>query len=223
MPTSRIVSIAFVVAIGLAACSTPEPTTGPAERPAAPVSPTARVAANVPSLSDPSLDFWSSPNRDDPRRAALVYVASTDELMAHSPVGRREILRKLVTATALDGQLTSFENAAGQLATTLNVPVERLVWVEAPLTATVVAATATVATVDVWTVSILGAPTTGSPQQVWRTVHVHLVLVGERWLVDIASADQGPTPAGNELAIQSDWKQFDVVAAWPAVVPGVGL
>jgi hypothetical protein len=215
MPTSRIVSIAFVVAIGLAACSTPDPTSAPA------VSPATAVPTGVTSLAKSSVS--SSPSHDDPRRAAVVYVASTDELMAHSPVGRREILRKLVTVTALDGQVTSFENAAGQLATTLNVAVERLVWVEAPLTATVVAATATVATVDVWTVSILGAPTTGSPQQVWRTVHVHLVLVGERWLVDTASADQGPTPAGNELAIQSDWKQFDVVAAWPAVVPGVGL
>lgn len=159
----------------------------------------------------------------DPLHAAVAYVASTDELMAHSPIGRREIFRKMVAPSALDGQVTAFEEAAAQLATTLKVPVERLVWVEAPITATIVEAAGASASVDVWTVSILGAPDAGSPQQVWRTVHVDLELVSGRWLVASATADAGPTPAANELAMQAGWKQFEVVASWPAVVEGVGL
>ena len=159
----------------------------------------------------------------DPVLAAIAYVASTDDLMGHSPVGRREIFRKLVTPTKVDTQAASFEQAASELATTLDVPVERLVWVEVPITAEVVESTGDSASVDVWTVSILGAPTTGSPQQVWRTVHIDLELLSGRWLVAAANADQGPTPAANELALQSGWKEFQVVASWPAVVKGVGL
>ena len=81
----------------------------------------------------------------------------------------------------------------------------------------------TSASVDVWTVSILGAPDAGSPQQVWRTVHVDLELIDGRWLVAAATADAGPTPAANELALQAGWDDFDVVAGWPPVVDGVGL
>lgn len=143
--------------------------------------------------------------------------------MAHSAIGRREIFRKLVTPAAIDGQVVSFEAAAAQLATTLGVPVERLVWVEAPITATIFAATAASASIDVWTVSILGSPDAGSPQQVWRTVHIDLQLVSGCWLVASATADAGPTPAANELALQAGWKQFERVASWSAVVQGVGL
>ena len=159
----------------------------------------------------------------DPVVAAIAYVASTDDLMGHSPVGRREIFRKLVAPTEVDTQAASFEQAASELATTLDVPVERLVWVEVPITAKVADSTGESASVDVWTVSILGAPSTGSPQQVWRTVHIDMELSSGRWLVTAANADQGPTPAANELALQSGWKEFQIVASWPAVVKGVGL
>jgi hypothetical protein len=159
----------------------------------------------------------------DPVVAAIAYVASTDDLMGHSPVGRREIFRKLVAPAEVDTQAASFEQAASELATTLDVPVERLMWVEVPITAKVAESNGDSASVDVWTVSVLAAPSTGSPQQVWRTVHIDLELSSGRWLVTAANADQGPTPAANELALQSGWKEFQVVASWPAVVKGVGL
>jgi hypothetical protein len=159
----------------------------------------------------------------DPVVAAIAYVASTDDLMGHSPVGRREIFRKLVAPTEVDTQAVSFELAASELATTLDVPVERLTWVELPITAKVAELTGDSASVDVWTISVLGAPSTGSPQQVWRTVHIDMELSSGRWLVTTATADQGPTPAANELALQAGWKEFQVVASWPAVVKGIGL
>ena len=103
------------------------------------------------------------------------------------------------------------------------MPVERLTWVESPLTARLSADSGSSALVDVWSVSVLGAPDAGSPPQVWRTVHVHLELTGGRWLVAAADADAGPTPATNELALPAGWTDFEVVARWPAVVQGVGL
>lgn len=163
----------------------------------------------------------------DPARgavgAALTYVASTDSLMAHSPIGRTEILRSLLVPTAVAEQATSFQRVADQLTETLDLPVERLVWVEAPLTANVVLTDDSSATVDVWTVSILGAPAGGSPQQVWRTVHVELERIEGRWLVAGASADAGPTPALNELSMQAGWDDFAVVAGWQPVVTGAEL
>ena len=116
--------------------------------------------------------------------AALAYVASTDELMAHSPIGRREIFRQLVDRR-LGRRHRSRRSSRRRrdLATTLDVPVERLVVGRgADSRRRSSTATATTASVDVWTVSILGAPDAGSPQQVWRTVHVDLELIDGRWL-----------------------------------------
>ena len=212
--STRFAAVAVTIAALLSACS---PSAAPSGDHTATTMPPL-VETTQPEILNPGASTLS-----DPLDAAVAYVASTDELMAHSPVGRREIFRKLVAPSALDGQVTSFEAAAAQLATTLKIPVERLVWVEAPLTATIVEATDAAVSIDVWTVSILGAPDVGSPQQVWRTVHVNLEMDSGRWLVASASADEGPTPAGNELAIQAGWQQFEVVASWPAVVKGVGL
>lgn len=159
----------------------------------------------------------------DPVDAAVRFVASTDALMSRSPVGRREILRQLVAPDHLAAYINALDRAAADLAEKLDMPTERLVWVEAPLTATSQASSATTATVDVWTVSVLGAPDLGSPQQVWRTVHIDLQLMDGEWLVTDATADAGPTPASNELALQATWSDFEVVGAWPPAIPGADL
>jgi hypothetical protein len=183
------------------------------------------ASTGVPSVgSAPTETGRSTPNTPDgPVAAALAYVASTDTLMAHSSIGRAEIFRSLLTPAAVAEQAAAFDQAAEQLALTLDLPVERLVWVEAPITATLTDSGDLAAAVDVWTVSILGAPDAGSPQQVWRTVHVDLEHLDGRWLVASATADAGPTPASNELALQSGWDEFDVVAGWDPIVVGVGL
>lgn len=165
----------------------------------------------------------SSPADAGPLQAALTYVASTDALMAHSSIGRAEILGSLLTPAAAREQSAALEDAVERMALTLDVPIERLVWVEAPLTATVRERDETSASVAVWTVSVFGSPDSGSPQQVWRTVQVELELVDGRWLVSAATADAGPTPADNELALQSGWDEFDAVANWDPVVPGANL
>lgn len=158
-----------------------------------------------------------------PIDAAVRFVASTDALMSRSPVGRREILRQLVAPEQLPEYVNALEQAAADLAEKLDMPIERLTWVEAPATATSQASTSTTATVDVWTVSVLGAPDLGSPQQVWRTVHIDLELVAGTWLVTEATADAGPTPASNELALQATWDDFEAVSAWPPAIPGAEL
>jgi hypothetical protein len=138
-------------------------------------------------------------------------------------VGRREILRQLVAPEHLAEYVNALERAAADLAEKLDMPIERLTWVEAPVTATSQASSSTKASVDVWTVSVLGAPDLGSPQQVWRTVHVDLELVAGAWLVTGATADAGPTPASNELALQATWDDFEAVSAWPPAIPGAEL
>lgn len=165
----------------------------------------------------------SSHESNGPLEAALAYVASTDTLMAHSSIGRAEIFRSLLAPEAVAEHAAAFEQAAEQLALTLDLPVERLVWVEAPLTATMIDQSDSDAAVAVWTVSILGARGAGSPQQVWRTVRVDLKRLDDRWLVASATADAGPTPAANELALQSGWDEFVRVAGWDPIVAGVGL
>lgn len=198
--------IAVVLALAGAGCanSTHEPDGDGQEAAPAPAATTARRSAA------------------DPVDAAVRFVASTDALMSRSPVGRREILRKLVAPDHLAGYIDALDRAAAELAEKLDMPIERLVWVEAPLTVAVSASTATTATVDVWTVSVLGS-SEGSPQQVWRTVHIDLELVDGDWLVTDATADAGPTPASNELALQATWSDFEVVSAWPPAIAGADL
>lgn len=159
----------------------------------------------------------------NPLTAALVYVASTDGLVGRSPVGRAELLRRLATPASVTVQAAALDEATTRLADTLGVPAERLTWVEAPITASIVEQSDEAASVDVWTVSILGAPDSGSPQAVWRTVHVDLEMGGGRWLVASATADSGPTPTSNELALQAGWSDFEEVAGWAPVVQGAEL
>jgi hypothetical protein len=151
------------------------------------------------------------------------FVASTDAFMSRSPVGRREILRQLVAPDQLASYINALDRAAADLAEKVDMPIERLVWIEAPLTAALRTSSSTAAAVDVWTVSVLGAPDLGSPQQVWRTVHIELELVDSEWLVTDATADAGPTPASNELALQATWSEFEVVSTWPSATPGADL
>lgn len=173
--------------------------------------------AATPSSSDADREAPS------PVDAAVRFVASTDALMSRSSVGRREILRQLVAPEHLAEYVNALERAAADLAEKLDMPIERLTWVEAPVTATLQASSSTNALVDVWTVSVLGAPDLGSPQQVWRTVHVDLELVAGAWLVTEATADAGPTPASNELALQATWDDFEAVSAWPPAISGAEL
>lgn len=191
--------------VALSACS---------NQPDEPRAPDDRSAVTGASTDDtPSLDVAA-----DPRDAALAYVASTDELMGHSSIGRGELLAEFVLPTSVSEQALALDDAAQRLAETLDVPAERLTWVEAPLTAQVSDRGDESASVAVWTVSVLGAPASGPPQVVWRTVHVELALDDGRWLVASATADSGPTPTSNELALQPSWSDFAEVAGWEPVV-----
>jgi hypothetical protein len=205
--------LAASVLLLAAACSSGPTESGPASTV---VAPSDRELAVLGTGDSSQVDVG-------PLQAALTYVASTDALMAHSPIGRAEILGSLLTPAATREQSIALEDAVEHMALTLDVPVERLVWVEAPLTALVLENDETSASVAVWTVSVFAAPDSGSPQQVWRTVHVELKHVDGRWLVAAATADAGPTPAGNELALQAGWDEFEVVASWDPIVPGTGL
>ena len=142
--------------------------------------------------------------------------------MGYSTVGRREILGRLVTPESLVEQVQALDEAVSGLAEKLGVPSERLTWIEAPLASTTITSESTRATVDVWTVSII-AVRDASPEQVWRTVTVDLELRHGAWLVSSSTATAGPTPAPNELAMQSSWGEFEAIAGWTPVVEGQAL
>jgi hypothetical protein len=157
------------------------------------------------------------------RAAAVRFVASTSELMASSPVGRTELLRRLVTPAALDVQVSALASAADRITESLGEPVSRFAWVEAPLTATVTATSAGgEVRVAVWTVSVIGERAE-RVEQVWRTVHVTVVDTADGWRVANATEQPGPTPSANELALPSPAAEFVTVAAWAPVTAGERL
>lgn len=211
----RCVVLAVLGTVALAACTPTNDQPGGATAEPAPAVETSDV---LTTRVDDSDDV-----EDDPVAAAVRYVASIDALMGHSPIGRSEIVRGLVAPLVVDEHVAALQAGADELADRLEVPVERLTWVEAPITATLLDRDDGTARVDVWSVSVLGAPDAGSPQQVWRTVHVGLVRSEGTWLVESASADSGPTPQPNDLALPAGFDEFEVVAGWSPVVEGAEL
>ncbi len=163
----RNVAVCCAVVFTAAACGGGEPDQVP----------TSVRTDSAPSTSALPIDGQAEATAQSPQAAALRFVASTDKLLGHSAIGRRQILTALIAPGALPAQEQALADAVERIATTLGVPVERLIWVEAPLTSTVRTVDADRAVVDVWTVSVLGVPGAGSPQQVWRTVHVSLAVV----------------------------------------------
>ena len=155
--------------------------------------------------------------------AAVRYVASTDELMAHSMVVRRDILAKLVAPEVLDAQMTALEATVASFEQARKVSVTRFVWVETPLTATIIETAAPgVVRVGVWSVSIMSQPGSTTAEEAWRTVTVTVHLTAGHWLVTAVTATPGPTPIANVLAVPSPVAEFLTVAAWPPVMAGVG-
>ena len=127
-----------------------------------------RPPSEVGEATSPTTRIVDVEVDSNPLTAAVVYVASTDGLMGRSPVGRAELLRRLATPRSATEQAAALDDATIRLADTLGVQTERLTWVEAPLTATIVQQSDEEASEDVWTVSILGAHDSGSPQAVTR-------------------------------------------------------
>ena len=164
--------------------------------------------------------------RAAPSTAALAYVASTDDLMAHSPVGRREIFRKLVDARL--GRRHSSSRSSRrrrELATTLDVPVERLVWVEAPIYGDAGRQrrrTRRRSTCGRCRSSVRRTPGRRSRCGA-RSTSISSRSTSRGWLVDEATADAGPTPAANELVVAVRLGRLRARGWLAAVVEGVGL
>src|SRR5687768_11562493 len=81
------------------------------------------VSVPISDLSSPEAARpTNAPRQGDPIAVAISFVASTDDLMGHSPIGRREIFRKLVAPATVADQAAAFERAAADLASTFGVP-----------------------------------------------------------------------------------------------------
>lgn len=156
------------------------------------------------------------------RELAIRYVGATKELMAHSPIKRREILAEFVRPDDLEAQTRAADATIDDIETRIGRPTVELVWVETPLSAAVEPApgTATTVTVDVWTVSVFAHPEAPTVEQLWRTVHVTVDLVAGQWRVTHVSSSEGPTPTANELALASPVEDFVEVASWTPAAGG---
>ena len=156
--------------------------------------------------------------------AAVHYVASLPVLARSSPVGRRELLRRLTTTGAFGVQVKQLEETLDRMDTTFGFHVVSLRWVEAPLTATVEHSTDGRVRVAVWSVAAVGGGDL-APQQIWRTMHVTLAetLIGGEWLVDDLSSTEGPTPSASPAHLPGTTAEFVTVAGWAPVVEGERL
>ena len=156
--------------------------------------------------------------------AAVRYAASTGELVTHSPIGRREILRRLVTPETVDGELQALNETTARLEKDRKASTLALTWVEAPLTATVLEVVDTGRVrVAVWTLSVLAGPTSSTAEQLWRTLEITVTVRAGRWLVAEVRSRSGPTPSGNPLALPTPVTDFTTAAGWGRLVSGESL
>ena len=159
-----------------------------------------------------------------PVAAAVHYVASLPVLARSSPVGRRELLRRLTTTDVFGVQVKQLEETLDRMDTTFGFHVASLRWVEAPLTATVEHSTDGRVRVAVWSVAAVGGGDL-APQQIWRTMHITLTetVIGGEWLVDELSSSEGPTPSASPARLPGTTAEFVTVAGWAPVVEGERL
>ena len=212
-----IAGVVTVVAVGIFVASKERSTTQ-----AAATTPTSLRPPSGPPAS--TAVATRSAAGGGPVAAAVHYVASLPVLARSSPIGRRELLRRLTTIEAFGVQVKQLEETLDRMDGTFGFPIASLRWVEAPLTATVEHSTDGRVRVAVWSVAAVGGGDL-APQQMWRTIHVTLAetLAGGEWLVDEVSSTEGPTPSASPAHLPGTTAEFVTVAGWVPVAEGERL
>jgi hypothetical protein len=165
-----------------------------------------------------------APEVERPEDAAVRYVLATRDLMAHGPIGRREVLRHLMTVDGYARAVGTIDATIDDLETRLrdtqgvSVSAASLTWVEAPLTEHCETVAPTAARCVVWSLSVFGARQLDAVHAAWRTVTIELRIDGTRWLVEGAEAVAGPAPSTAPVAGASDFDEFARVATAAPVV-----
>lgn len=187
--------------------------------------PTASIAespANSPSPISPSDAAAPKDLIAEARRAAVVVVGRTGEVVAAGFISRRELIETFTTASfgptfaeetgrAIDAMLIELGSR--------EVDPADLVVREQPITATA-SATADGVEVRVWSVLIIAAPGTGPGRQVWRTVTLDMVQRDGVWLVDGWVSSPGPTPSPPAEGIVDSAEAVAVPLLWTPVGAG---
>jgi hypothetical protein len=152
---------------------------------------------------------------------ALTYVRSSGELVSRGPIGRRDLLARLVVPSLLDAQSSTVDRDVTAIRSHLvsgtgqPVPISSLRWVETPLTASVTGS-GSVLELRIWSVAVLGAPGLDDVQAAWRTFSLTVRWVDDRWLVTEVSVEPGPAPLETPLDVPpSSFGEFERVASWP--------
>lgn len=160
---------------------------------------------------------WSRDERGA-RAAAVSAVALTGEIARAGFITRADMIAVLASErfapTLASESSVQLQELLGDLPAN-GVPAASVLWRELPLTADVVHADSSTASVRVWAVLVVGAPDSGSPRQLWRTVTVDLVWERADWRVDGWTTTSGPTPAlANNVPIAA-LDELAAVTAWP--------
>jgi hypothetical protein len=163
----------------------------------------------------------TGPRDEEAVKVALAYVWSSAELLARGPIGRRELLARLVTPGLVEAQLGSLDEDVQAIESRLRtdagdaVAVSELRWVETPLRISVQEQSGGPVDVDVWSLAVFGAPSLGEVRAAWRTFHLSVSREGGSWLIDRADLEAGPTPADDGVVMEpSTFQDLEQVAGW---------
>ena len=167
--------------------------------------------------SEPANAVAGRPDVEPARMAAVRAVAMTGEVVRAGFISRRELIESVTTPTfgpTLAGATSESVNALLLELGERDVDVSTLAVLEQPITATT-EPTPTGVRVRVWSVLVIAAPGIGPGRQVWRTVTLDMVSVGDRWLVDGWTSTPGPSPAPPAEGAFDDATAFVEPLGWP--------
>ena len=212
-----LIAAALLVVAGIVAWSRTRPTADPATRPTTTLAtgatnPDPSKTTAIDRAAEPGVGEAAEPDTESAREWAIGFVASTEPLLGLGTIRFREAMRELTVAEIAGEMTAAMEASRAVLGDDARTPVSSQVWIEVPVSASVIDPAGPV--VAVWSV-IVNARVGVAPQSGWRTSTLTLQpdpVVG--WRLAGFESVPGPTPvAGDQLP--AEWAEFAPVAAWP--------
>jgi hypothetical protein len=199
----------------------------PADTPDGPEDDDAAVGSDA-RVAAPSSAAWGVPvgypqSVAGVRAAAVAWVASLGDLLRMGPIARNDTLGELLTERAFGDTVEQLRVDRDRFTDQFKRDLSEMVWVDAPVSVTIVSAEPTRAVVEVWSVLLFGATDT-RVESLWRTHTVTLLWEDGSWRVDLVARRDGPTPVLATTAMPSAGSDFTDVVGWtPAVLAGVSV
>jgi hypothetical protein len=157
------------------------------------------------------------------RSAGVAAVERTRDVFDAGDISRRDLIAEFATDRFAPVLAAKTSEQVVDLLFGLRKATGRYVEVHVvaqPVTATATATGPDRVRVDVWTVTVMLAEGDAPVPEQWSTIHLNMVTVDGRWLVDDWSMSPGPSPAPAPESSFGSADEVATVIGWPSATGG---